>query len=89
MAVAKPPARDTQMLSSVSNAARVLKAFGQGEGELGVSELARRLDLSKSATHRLVRTLTAEELLEQDPRTGAYRLSITMQSLGCSWFSGV
>lgn len=76
------PAGDTQVLTSVRNAARVLKEFGGGEHELGVSELARRLGLGKSSTHRLLHTLAVERLLEQDPQTGMYRLSVTMHELG-------
>ena len=35
-----------------------------------MTELSRRLGLGKSTTHRLVATLEAERLLEQDPATG-------------------
>ncbi len=69
-------------LSTVRNAARLLKAFLTREEELGVSELARRLDLGKSTVHRLLTTLTAEGLVQQDPRTGGYRLGIVMFELG-------
>ena len=69
-------------LSSVRSAARLLKQFSSRERELGVSELARRLDLSKSTVHRLLVTLTSESLLEQDPVSGKYRLGIAMHDLG-------
>jgi DNA-binding IclR family transcriptional regulator len=78
------PSGDTQVLASVANAARLLKEFGKGDREIGVSELARRLGLGKSTTHRLLHTLTVERLLEQDPVTGAYRLSLTMHELGAN-----
>ena len=39
-----------------------------------MSELARRLGLGKSNVHRLLTTLVAEGLVEQDPHTGGYRL---------------
>lgn len=64
------------------NAARVLKAFLAKEDELGVSELARRVGLGKSSVHRLLATLRAEGLVEQDPQTGRYRLGIVMFELG-------
>lgn len=70
------------LLGSVRNAARVLRAFSQADQELGVTELARRLDLGKSTTHRLVRTLEAERLLEQNRRTGKYRLGLALYELG-------
>jgi IclR family acetate operon transcriptional repressor len=74
----------TQVLSSVANAARLLREFGRGEPQLGVSELARRLGIAKSSAHRIVRTLATEGLLERVEDTGAYRLSVTMQILGAS-----
>jgi IclR family transcriptional regulator, KDG regulon repressor len=69
-------------LSSVGNAARLLKAFLSREKEIGVSELARRLDLGKSTVHRLLTTLVQEGLVERNPDTGAYRLALTMFELG-------
>jgi IclR family transcriptional regulator, KDG regulon repressor len=71
-----------QGLSSVSNAARVLKLFLSREATLGVSEIARRLGLAKSTAHRLLTTLGAEGLVEQDRATGGYRLGIVMFELG-------
>lgn len=71
-------------LSSVRNAARVLKEFSRGTSELGVTELSRRLGISKSTAHRLLVTLTEERLLEQDPYTGTYRLGLAMYELGAS-----
>ena len=69
-------------LSTVRNAARLLKAFRTREESIGVSELARRLALGKSNVHRLLTTLVAEGLLEQDPHAGGYRLGIVMFELG-------
>jgi DNA-binding IclR family transcriptional regulator len=83
------PVGDTQVLASVSNAARLLKEFGKGDREIGVSELARRLGLGKSTTHRLLHTLTVEKLLEQDAETGTYRLALTMHELGASVQSAI
>ncbi len=64
------------------NAARVLRAFSHADQELGVTELSRRLGLGKSTTHRLVATLEAERLLEQDQATGKYRLGLALYELG-------
>lgn len=69
-------------LTTVRNAARLLKEFLSREDELGVSELARRLGLGKSAVHRLLTTLQAEGLVQQGPRTDGYRLGIVMFELG-------
>ncbi len=75
---------ETQTLTSVANAARLLREFGRGDPQLGVSELARRVGIAKSSAHRIVHTLAREGLLERVDETGAYRLSITMQMLGAT-----
>ena len=77
-------ARDHSTLSSVRNAARLLKEFSRGSREIGVTELSRRLGIGKSTAHRLLNTLAEERLLEQDPSTGAYRLGLAMYELGAS-----
>ncbi|WP_117191613.1 IclR family transcriptional regulator [Rhizobium terrae] len=69
-------------LSSVSMAIRILKAFSGDEAEIGISELAKRLDLAKSTVHRLVATLAAEDLLDKNPETGRYRLGLGLFGLG-------
>ena len=68
------------LLTTVRNAARLLKEFRSREEALGVSELSRRLGLGKSVVHRLLVTLAAEGLIEQDER--GYRLGIVMYELG-------
>jgi IclR family transcriptional regulator, KDG regulon repressor len=74
--------RPSWELGSVRNAARLLKEFSRTDRELGVSELARRLDLATSTVHRLLATLAAERLLERAP--GGYRLGLALFDLGAS-----
>jgi DNA-binding IclR family transcriptional regulator len=74
--------RDSQRLSSVTTAIHLLKTFSEGEAELGISELAKRLMIAKSTAHRLATALLDEGLLDQNPETGRYRLGIGMFSLG-------
>ena len=71
-------------LSSVHNAVRVLKQFSSSQRDLGVTELAARLDLGKSTVHRLLATLCEERFVEQDPETGRYRLGIASFELGAA-----
>jgi DNA-binding IclR family transcriptional regulator len=59
-----------------------MKAFSAEESELGVSVLARRLRLAKSTAHRLASTLARAGLLEQDEKTGRYRLGVAVFELG-------
>ena len=86
MTLAEPaPAADQTgraTLASVRNAARVLRAFSRAGQELGITELARQLGLSKSTVHRLVTTLTAERLLERGSTPGRYRLGLVLYELG-------
>lgn len=77
--------RPTAPLSSVRNAARVLKAFSRTERELGVTQLARRLGLTTSTVHRLLATLVDEGLLERGAG-GTYRLGLPVYELGVTVF---
>jgi IclR family transcriptional regulator, KDG regulon repressor len=79
-AAAEPEGRGR--LSSVAMAVRLMKAFSDGEAEIGVSALAARLGIAKSTVHRLASTLVAEGMLEQNPETGRYRLGIALFGLG-------
>lgn len=71
-------------LSSVTAAARILREFGKHSTQLGVSQLARRVDVGKSTAHRIIWTLVEEGLLEKVEETGLFRLTATMRSLGAS-----
>lgn len=75
--------RPSWELSSVRNAARLLKEFSVADRELGVAELARRLGLGTSTVHRLLATLADERLLERGP-AGTYRLGLAVHELGAS-----
>jgi IclR family acetate operon transcriptional repressor len=74
--------RPSWELTSVRNAARLLREFSRTDRELGVSELARRLGLATSTVHRLLATLTAEKLLERAP--GGYRLGLALYDIGAN-----
>ncbi|MDH4307109.1 MAG: IclR family transcriptional regulator [Acidimicrobiia bacterium] len=80
---------DRQVLSSVTNAARLLKQFSAREREFGVSELARRLGLGKSTVHRLLVTLAEQHLVEQDEVSGKYRLGLAIYDLGAAVATGL
>jgi DNA-binding IclR family transcriptional regulator len=79
---ARTVGRRTALLGSVRTAARALRAFSGADTELGVAELARRLGTSKSTAHRVLATLAAERLLEQDATSGKYRLGLSLYELG-------
>lgn len=67
--------RDKQAITqSVRRCLDVLESIGVSEEPTGVSAVARAVGLSKATTHRLCQTLLDRQFLEQDPRTGQYRL---------------
>lgn len=60
----------------------VLLLFTDGPAELGVSQIARELDLSKAVVHRILQTLVARGVLLLDPHNHQYRLGPTTAALG-------
>lgn len=66
----------------IRRALRVLCAFSLEEPEVGVSELARKVDLPKSTVHRLLQVLEEEGFVCQDLKTSKYRLSVRLFHLG-------
>jgi IclR family acetate operon transcriptional repressor len=80
------PRESSDRLSSVRNAARVLKEFSRTDRELGVTQLARRLGVATSTAHRLLATLCDEGLLERGQVSGTYRLGLKMYELGVTVF---
>lgn len=69
------------MIQSIARAAAILRSFTETEPELGVTELARRLDLPKSTVSRILSALQAERLVSQNPETGKYRLGLGLIGL--------
>jgi DNA-binding MarR family transcriptional regulator len=53
----------------------VLASFPDDGDSLAVSDIATRLGMSPSTTHRYLTTLLAVGLLEQDPRSRRYRIA--------------
>ncbi|MCW2500565.1 MAG: transcriptional regulator, IclR family [Frankiales bacterium] len=68
-------------LQSVLTALDVLDCFAHEE-ELGISDVARRIGVAKSTAHRLLTTLCARGMAEQNPETGRYRLGMKLFALG-------
>src|SRR5690349_4893653 len=75
-------ARCRTRLSSVANSLRLIKAFSEGQYEIGISDLAKRLGLAKSTVHRLASTLLEQGMLEQNAGDGKYHLGLALFELG-------
>jgi IclR family acetate operon transcriptional repressor len=67
---------------AIERALAVLACFLGPETELGVTQIARRLDLSLSTVHRIIRALASAGYLEQNPRTDQYYLGRSAVLLG-------
>jgi DNA-binding IclR family transcriptional regulator len=74
-------ARRSDAMRSVNIALDVLECFAT-DTQLGVSDVARRLDIAKSTAHRMFTVLTARGFTEQVPSTGKYRLGVHVYELG-------
>jgi IclR family transcriptional regulator, pca regulon regulatory protein len=69
---------------SLERGLAILSAFTPDRPALGISELARKLDLTRSTTHRYVATLATLGYLQQDDSTRKYRLGPRVLDLGFS-----
>ena len=68
-------------LKSVLTALDLLDCFMTSD-ELGVTDIAHRLNVAKSTAHRLLTTLSARGMVEKNPQTGRYRLGMHAYELG-------
>ena len=76
-------ARHATWSRSLERGLAILSTFGgSGRATLGVSELSRALDLSRSTTHRDIVTLTSLGYLRQDADSRRYRLGPRVLDLG-------
>jgi IclR family pca regulon transcriptional regulator len=69
---------------SLERGLAILAEFRPATPELGISELARALGLSRSTSHRYVATLARLGYLQQNARTRKYRLGPRVLDLGFS-----
>jgi hypothetical protein len=66
---------DRRLSRSLLAGLLVLACFPPDGGEMGIADLARRLDMRTSTIHRYVSTLLAAGLLERDPISRQYSLA--------------
>ncbi len=74
--------KNNARVPAVDRAVRILQVFQNSDETLGVSELARRLNLNKSTLHSILNTLAYYNLLERDETTKTYRLGQGLYVLG-------
>jgi DNA-binding IclR family transcriptional regulator len=76
-------------IQSVRRAVGILEALADDSGELGVTELGRRLGVHKTTASRLVSTLAEHDLVERSPTTEKYRLGLGLVRLASAAASGL
>lgn len=69
-------------IKSLIKAISVMKSFDLNNPELGVSDVAQRIGLSKPTTNRILATLVYGGLLEQDAKTSKYMIGSGLYNLG-------
>jgi IclR family KDG regulon transcriptional repressor len=71
-----------QLIQVLQRAMRVLSSFDHGHPEMGVAQLARKLDLPKPTVYRILATLESGGFIQQNPDTGKYHLGFQAAVLG-------
>lgn len=74
--------RRTGTSQSLERGLAILSCFSSGRALIGVSELSRELELTRSTTHRYVATLARLGYLQQDATTRKYSLGPRVVELG-------
>lgn len=71
-----------EMVQSVDRALSLLLLFKDPGERLGVTEMARQLQIHKSTASRLAATLAQRGFLDQDPETDRFTLGVALARLG-------
>ncbi len=74
-------------IATIGHALDVLELFSSGSHELGVTEIAARLSLSKNNVFRLLATLQSKGFVEQNQHSDEYRLGPKILEVGQAYLS--
>jgi IclR family transcriptional regulator, KDG regulon repressor len=69
------------MVNTVLKSFRILGLLAESS-DLGLSEIARSLEMPKSSVHSILETLAAEKVVERDDATGRFHLGVKLVELG-------
>ncbi|MEX2549048.1 MAG: IclR family transcriptional regulator [Nitriliruptoraceae bacterium] len=79
-----------RLITTIERAADVLILFTRTErADLGVTEIANELGLSKAVVHRVLTTLAAKGLVEADEGSRRYRLGPAVLALGVTYLDRI
>ncbi|WP_062053070.1 IclR family transcriptional regulator [Aquimarina longa] len=68
--------------TSVEKAFKILDCFSVDKIELGVTEIAKQIGTNKSAVYRMLATMEALNVIQQNPENEKYRLGLKLFELG-------
>lgn len=74
--------RPPQGAQAALRAIRLLKLFTNEQPEMSLAQLSKAAGLNKTTTHRLLRALQSESLIERNPSTSQYSLGAGLMALG-------
>ena len=78
MSETRPP----QGAQAALRAVRLLKLFTNERAEMSLAEISKASGLNKTTTHRLLRALQSESLIDRNSATSAYSLGPGLMALG-------
>lgn len=81
---ARPDDESTGLVQSVDRALTILEQLARAGTDLGITDLAAQLGVHKSTASRLVATLEAHDLVEQQQERGKYRLGLGLMRLSAA-----
>lgn len=77
-------------VAGIERALDVLSLFAEeGVVDLGVTEIAERLDLSKAVVHRILSSFRVKDYVEVDPDSRRYRLGARALTLGLAYLDRI
>jgi len=76
------PTKPPQGAQAALRAVRLLKLFTIERPDMSLAELSRASGLNKTTTHRLLRALQSEALVDRNPATSTYSLGAGLMALG-------
>ena len=79
------PSTQSRSVATIERATDVLFLFTQGESTLGVTEIARELDISKAVVHRILTSLRERDLIDVDETTRRYSLGPAVLQLAAGY----
>jgi DNA-binding IclR family transcriptional regulator len=77
--------KNRYLINSILRASSVLRCLSGGKSHFKISEIARELELNRSAVYRILLSLEKDRFVEKDENTGEYSLGIATFEIGSTY----